>query len=142
MNAEQALFILFPMVAVPLGLIVVLVAALQRSLAPIFWFNAAFAVAALPLLIWNIASTLAEFESWRDSQPDLTIGLDQYPYGQGAAIVAEILLLAITFAALRGRGQALARVAAIIGFTANLTASAIPLSFVVMLTLWPINRLM
>jgi hypothetical protein len=35
----------------------------------------------------------------------------------------------------------LARVAAIIGFTANLTASAIPLSFVVMLTLRPITRL-
>ncbi len=141
MNAEQALFIVFPMVAVPLGLIVVLVAALRRSLSPIFWFNAAFAVAALSLLIWNITSTLAEFESWRHGQPDLAIGLDQYPYGQGAAIVAEVLLLAITFAALRGRGQALARVAAIIGFTANLTASAIPLSFVVMLTLRPITRL-
>lgn len=141
MNSEQALFIVLPMIAVPLGIGTGAIAAFRRTLSPILWFNAAFAVAAIPLLAWNAAATCAEVEGWHMSQPDQPIGLDQYPFGQAVAIAAELLLLATARLDLQARGPALTRAVSIIGFAANVGASALPLTVVMMLMLWPINRL-
>lgn len=140
MNSEQALFIVLPMIAVPLAVCVILSSLVLRHLKPVAAFNLAFGLGAIPLLAWDILSTFAEFAVWRRDDPDLAIGIAQYPIAEALAIPVEIAVIGVSVAWLRSRNR-LAAYAVVTGFIVTVAAASMPLSFVIALWLWPIHRL-